>query len=70
MPHDESSHTCACGGNCGCSDSQESHRVYLTREEYIDRLQHYLLDLQNEIKSVEQELAELQSPIPVALVEA
>jgi hypothetical protein len=62
MSHDESSSTCACGGNCGCNTSQESGKVYLTQEEYIGKLEHYLVDLKAEIESVEQELMELKSP--------
>ena len=66
MPHDESSHTCACGGNCSCQTSGEVREVYLTREEYVARLEQYLVDLRAEIVSVEAELAELKSPVLVA----
>ncbi len=50
---------CACGGSCGCG-SHSSQEVYLTREEYIARLEQYLEDLKAEIRSVEAELAELR----------
>jgi hypothetical protein len=60
MSHDES-HTCACGGNCGCNDSQASERTYLTREEYVGELQRYLRDLKTEIVAVEAELAKMQA---------
>ena len=51
---------CACGGSCGCGGHQDVQEVYLTREEYIVRLEKYLGDLRAEIESVEQELAELR----------
>jgi hypothetical protein len=56
------SNTCACGGSCGCQDSHESQHVYLTRDEYISRLEQYLVDLKAEIQSVEHELMELKTP--------
>ncbi len=53
--------TCACGGNCSCgSHAEEEPRVFLTREEYVQRLEHYLADLKAEIDSVEHELADLR----------
>jgi hypothetical protein len=52
--------SCACGGSCGCGGHEETQQVYLTREEYITRLQEYLVQLNAEIKSVEEELAELR----------
>lgn len=58
-------HECACGGSCGCggahADTQQ--RVYLTREEYIARLEEYLVQLRTEIESVEQELADLRQTV-------
>jgi hypothetical protein len=51
--------SCACGGSCGCGGHDEQ-QVYLTREEYIARLEQYLQDLKTEIVSVESELAELR----------
>lgn len=53
---------CACGGSCGCG-SHSSQEVYLTREEYIVRLEQYLADLKAEILSVEAELAELRQAV-------
>ncbi len=50
--------TCACGGNCGCGGHTEE--VYLTREEYIARLEQYLVELKAEIQAVEAELTELR----------
>lgn len=52
--------TCACGGSCGCGDHEDVQRVYLTREEYIARLEEYLVQLRAEIQSVEEELVELR----------
>ena len=52
---------CACGGSCGCGGhGQHGEEVYLTREEYIARLEKYLVDLKAEIQSVETELMELR----------
>ena len=44
---------------CGGHD-HHAQEVYLTREEYIVRLEHYLGELKAEIQSVENELAELR----------
>ena len=56
--------TCACGGNCSCgSHTDESPRVFLTREEYVQRLETYLEDLKAEIEAVNNELAELRQPV-------
>jgi vacuolar-type H+-ATPase subunit I/STV1 len=53
--------SCCCGGSCGCGGHEdESERVYLTREEYIQRLEKYLEDLKAEIEAVNKELAELR----------
>jgi hypothetical protein len=55
--------TCACGGTCSCGghqDQQEEEVVYLTREEYVARMEQYLAELKTEIQSVEAELAELR----------
>jgi len=65
MSHEESGQTCACGGNCSCQTSDQTQNVYLTREEYIDRLEHYLVELKAEIESVESELEELKMPVLV-----
>ena len=51
--------SCACGGSCGCG-GHDQQQVYLTRDEYIARLEQYLQDLKAEIVSVESELAELR----------
>lgn len=51
---------CACGGSCGCGHHAEETTVYLSREEYITRLEQYLLDLKAEIAAVEAELADLR----------
>jgi hypothetical protein len=62
MSHDGDSHTCACGGNCGCNDSQASdEHTHLTREEYIGELQRYLRDLKAEVTAVEAELVKMQA---------
>jgi hypothetical protein len=62
MDHDEATHTCACGGNCGCQDNAQVDRVYLTQEEYVARLEQYLVDLKAEISAVEEELTKLKVP--------
>jgi hypothetical protein len=62
MPHDDSEHTCACGGSCGCQSSQQTDTISLTREEYTTRLEQYLLDLKAEIVAVEKELQSLKEP--------
>ncbi len=55
---------CACGGSCGCGGhDHQAQEVYLTREEYIARLEQYLVDLKAEIQSVENELAELRQAV-------
>ncbi len=51
--------SCACGGSCSCG-GHHGQEVYLTREEYIARLEQYLGELKAEIESVENELAELR----------
>lgn len=60
-----SEHVCSCGGNCGCNESQAGMgQIYLTKDEYIARLEQYLVELKAEIHSVEDELAELrQAPV-------
>lgn len=60
---DHNGGSCACGGSCGCGGGGHSHQsqdVYLTRDEYIARLEQYLVDLKAEIASVEAELTELR----------
>lgn len=53
--------SCSCGGSCGCGGSGHAHQeVYLTREEYILRLEEYLGELKAEILAVENELAGLR----------
>ena len=60
MPHDESSHTCDCGGSCSCQNDEHSERDFLTREEYAAELENYLVRLKKEIVSVEDTLAQLK----------
>jgi len=55
-----SDHACACGGNCSCNSESQVTRVYLTRDEYVARLEQYLVDLKAEIQAVEAELLELR----------
>ncbi len=58
---DDNGGTCACGGSCGCGGhDHNSEEVYLTREEYIARLEQYLVDLKAEIQAVEAELSGLR----------
>lgn len=58
---DHNGGSCACGGSCGCGGhDHNTQEVYLTREQYIARLEQYLQDLRAEIVSVEAELAELR----------
>ena len=56
--------TCACGGTCGCGGHGHAENteevVYLTREQYIARLEQYLVELKAEIQAVETELVELR----------
>jgi hypothetical protein len=54
----ESQETCACGGSCGCGNEHEAE--YISREDYISRLEVYLGDLKAEIVAVEAELAEMR----------
>lgn len=60
MAPEESAHTCACGGNCGCQENEQVESVYLSREDYVARLEDYLVQLKNEISSVEKELEKLK----------
>lgn len=62
MSHNDSGHACACGGSCGCNSSQEAEENFLTREEYIARLEQYLVDLKTEIAAVEVELFKMRQP--------
>ena len=55
--HESHEETCACGGSCSCGGHQTQ---YLTREDYVARLEQYLDDLKAEIKAVEEELASLR----------
>ena len=58
---DHNGGSCACGGNCGCGNhEQRAEEVYLTRDEYIARLEQYLGELKAEIQAVEAELSELK----------
>lgn len=59
---EQNEETCACGGSCGCGGHNESSQVYLTREEYVERLKEYIVELKAELASVEAELAELTQP--------
>ena len=54
--------TCACGGSCGCGGhgQQQVEEVYLTREEYVARLEQYLVELRAEVLAVETELVQLR----------
>ncbi len=53
--------SCACGGSCGCGGhGHQVEEVYLTREDYIARLEQYLVELKAEVSAVETELAELR----------
>jgi hypothetical protein len=58
-----SEHVCSCGGNCGCGETHAGGQVYLTREQYIVRLENYLGELKAEITSVEGELMELRREV-------
>ena len=61
MALEESTHVCACGGNCGCQENLQSETgAYLSREEYVARLEQYLVELKAEITSVEEELVSLK----------
>ncbi len=54
---------CACGGACGCGENHaQTEQVYLTKEEYVLRLEQYLKDLKAEIVAVEEELAQIREP--------
>ena len=56
--------SCACGGSCGCGGHEHhAEEVYLTREQYIARLEQYLGELKAEIQAVETELAELRQAV-------
>ena len=63
---EQSESTCACGGNCSCHSEGHSQEVYLTREDYVARLEQYLVDLKAEVESVEKELADLKTPAGLA----
>lgn len=53
--------SCACGGSCGCGGhGHQAEEIFLTREQYIARLEQYLVDLKAEIQAVEAELVELR----------
>jgi hypothetical protein len=54
----ENQETCACGGSCGCGNGHQAE--YISREDYIARLEQYLGDLKAEIQAVEAELAEMR----------
>lgn len=55
-----SDHECGCGGSCSCNSGEQVSRIYLTREEYVARLEQYLVDLKTEIQAVEDELVKLR----------
>jgi hypothetical protein len=56
--------SCACGGSCGCGGhSEHADEVYLTRDEYVARLEQYLQELKAEIQAVEAELVELRQAV-------
>jgi hypothetical protein len=50
--------TCECGGSCGCGNGHQAE--YISREDYISRLEQYLVDLKAEIQAVEAELADIR----------
>jgi hypothetical protein len=53
--------TCACGGTCGCGGHHDQvEEVFLTKDQYIARLEQYLVELKAEIQAVEAELVELR----------
>jgi hypothetical protein len=55
--------TCACGGSCSCGGHHaEAEEIYLTKDEYVARLEQYLLDLKAEMESVQEELSQLRQP--------
>ncbi len=54
----ESQETCECGGSCGCGNGHQAE--YISREDYILRLEQYLVDLKAEIQAVEAELADIR----------
>jgi len=60
-----SEHECGCGGSCNCGEEHQVSRIYLTRDEYISRLEQYLVDLKTEIVAVEEELAMLKQEVLV-----
>jgi hypothetical protein len=68
MSQDGSTHTCACGGSCGCQDNEQSQQVYLTPEQYTVRLEQYLVELKAEIAAVEQELIKIKAPVAMVSV--
>jgi hypothetical protein len=49
---------CACGGTCSCGGHH--HQEVLSRDEYVSRLEQYLVDLRAEIEAVEAELMQLR----------
>ncbi len=56
--------SCACGGSCGCGGhSEQTEQVFLTRDEYIVRLEQYLQELKAEIQAVEAELVDLRQAV-------
>lgn len=58
---DHNGDSCACGGSCGCGGHEhQAQEVYLTRDEYVARLEQYLVELKAEIEAVEAELVELR----------
>ncbi|HEY3343353.1 MAG TPA: hypothetical protein VGJ97_00395 [Anaerolineaceae bacterium] len=57
---ENSQETCACGGSCGCGNGHQSEMI--SREEYVVRLEQYLVDLKAEIQAVEAELADMRQP--------
>lgn len=68
MAHDDSTHSCACGGSCGCQDQEQKQQVYVTQEDYVGRLEQYLVELKAEIMAVEMELINLKKPVDMVKV--
>lgn len=51
---------CNCGSSCDCCGENRFRRRYQTKAEQITELEAYLDDLKNEVKAVEERLADLK----------
>ena len=49
-----------CETNCCCKGGHGHHRRYLTKEEQVERLQHYAKGLEKELQAVKERIEELQ----------